>query len=141
MNLSKETEAKIGTDAKVTPSSISNSVARCLGWFCVFVIGPLFVLPKVFRLLKEFGIELPFVTQFAFAMNDRMLKFWFILLPFLAMMAIGAEVLLHYLPRGSNRKILNRLLWIAIFLSVGFYLVAIVPPIFNITEALANSKK
>lgn len=125
-------------DAKFSPLSIFNSIFRFLGWISFAVIVPMFVVPTFYEMFVEFGIELPTMTMLAVSLSDRIIKFWFILLPLVVLMAAGAELLLLFLPLGTNRRILNYIHWVVFFIVVSAYLFTLLQPYLEIRSALGR---
>lgn len=123
-------------DNRFSIGAFVNAALRLAVWFMLLVVGLMFVTPEMMNMFEEFGIELPGLTQFVIAMSDRMIKFWFVVLPGAAFMAMGAEAILFFLPQGSNRRILNWIYWLVVVVIVGFFLAAIVIPLITISVGL-----
>ena len=127
-----------GVEARISVTSVANAILRLIGWFGFLVVGLIFVAPQMTVMFQEFGIELSVLTQFVIAVSERMLVLWIIFLPVAAILTLGAEALLLFLPVGSNRRILNRIYWVVFLIIVGIFVFALAQPTIAISVGLAS---
>jgi type II secretory pathway component PulF len=95
--------------SRFSTRALLNSGLRSFVWLLVLVGGFLFLIPEWQTTFEEFGIELPVLSQLVVSLSDKAIKISFVFLPVVILLTIIAELGLLSIPRGANRKTLNKL--------------------------------